>query len=347
VLPQICTGDVNVTSNISADIYLADTTGFYAGMSVYLTGFSGSAGSDLNGQVWQLSAVASDHITVIGSGGSFNTTGSFTGQSGTVYQNVTIEGFTGALAVANDSVAARVTAIGSGTVSIDVGGAIASGPYTGQSAGVVGLPVCPNWYWNYAGITNEAGLGMVIFPGNSGGTGPGGLETKLFGTITKIADIDRVHVEFEVSDPMFRLNMRIPRRLMQPNCPWNVTDQNCTLNAAGTDINGNHMTQAFTLASGTQYVLFPATPFAQPEGYFTQGVVTCTSGNNNGLSQTVKLHANGELTLMNPWLLPVEPGDTFSVLVGCDHTPTTCQNKFGNRINFGGTPFVPPETAAV
>jgi hypothetical protein len=50
---------------------------------------------------------------------------------------------------------------------------------------------------------------------------------------------------------------------------------------------------------------------------------------------------------MNPWLLPVEPGDTFSVLVGCDHTPTTCQNKFGNRINFGGTPFVPPETAAV
>ena len=166
VLPQICTGDVNVTSNISADIYLADTTGFYAGMSVYLTGFYGSAGSDLNGQVWQLSAVASDHITVIGSGGAFNTTGSFTGQSGTVYQNVTIEGFTGALAVANDSVAAKVTAIGSGTVSVDVGGAIASGPYTGQSAGVVGLPVCPNWYWNYAGTTNEAGLGMVIFPGS-------------------------------------------------------------------------------------------------------------------------------------------------------------------------------------
>ena len=166
VLPQICTGDVNVTSTISADIYLADTTGFYVGMSVYLTGFSGVVGTDFNTQVWQLSAVASDHITVIGSGGAFNHTGSFTGQSGTVYQNVTIDGFTGALAIANDSVGVQVTAIGSGTVSVYVGTSIASGPYTGQSAGVVGLPVCPNWYWNYAGISNEAGLGMVIFPGS-------------------------------------------------------------------------------------------------------------------------------------------------------------------------------------
>jgi uncharacterized phage protein (TIGR02218 family) len=177
--------------------------------------------------------------------------------------------------------------------------------------------------------------------------GPGSVETKFKGTITRIVDINRVHVEFECGDPMYLLNMKVPRRLMQPNCPWSVTDENCTLNAGGVDINGFDMTQAFTLSSGTQYVLFPATPFVQPEGYFSQGVVTCTAGNNAGLSQTVKLHASGELQLLNPWLLPVSVGDTFSVLVGCDHTPTTCTVKFGNLINFGGTPFVPPSESAV
>jgi uncharacterized phage protein (TIGR02218 family) len=188
----------------------------------------------------------------------------------------------------------------------------------------------------------------AYMPLGSYGTVSNGIETKFQGTITKLSDVNRTKAEFECGDPMYLLNMKIPTRTFQPDCPWSVTDSNCTLNSGGTDINGYHMTQAFTAASGsTQWFVTPVTAFTQPEGYFTQGVVTCTSGNNSGLSQTCKLHASGNLMLMNPWFLPVSAGDTFSVLVGCDHTLTTCTKKFGNSINHGGTPFTPPSSTAI
>ena len=132
-----------------------------------------------------------------------------------------------------------------------------------------------------------------------------GLETKFVGTVTKISDINRVHVEFECSDPMYLLNMKIPTRLFQAGCPWSFCDSNCTLTAA-------NYTVAFTAASAsTQYTLVPATAFSQAAGYYTQGVVRCTSGANNGLSQSVKLHdTSGYLELNAPWIMPVAAGDT-------------------------------------
>jgi hypothetical protein len=42
----------------------------------------------------------------------------------------------------------------------------------------------------------------------------------------------------------------------------------------------------------------------------------------------------------------VAPGDTFTIYPGCNKLRTTCQ-AFGNDINFGGQPFIPPpETQA-
>lgn len=350
VAPQACTGTVILAaptgSSTSAQIYVGDTTGWYVGQVVY-TGESGwvtDVGENLDGAFGNVTAVGSDNITVLFiAAAAF--TGTFTGNSGSVYQVVRCFGFSGGCAGMNSGAGSQVLAVGAGTVTIQCGD-VTNGTYGDQTNGLVGFPINPYWYWN-GQLSNESGAGMVIFPGPVPSIGTGSVETKFKGTITRIVDIDRVHVEFECGDPMYLLNMKVPRRLMQPNCPWSVTDENCTLNAGGVDINGFDMTQAFTLSSGTQYVLFPATPFVQPEGYFSQGVVTCTAGNNAGLSQTVKLHANGELQLLNPWLLPVSVGDTFSVLVGCDHTPTTCTAKFGNLINFGGTPFVPPSDSAV
>ena len=95
-------------------------------------------------------------------------------------------------------------------------------------------------------------------------------------------------------------------------------------------------------------------------GYFTQGVVTCTAGANKGLSCTVSNHAGGVITMQSPWILPVAPGDTFSVIKGCDRTLPTCVKMVkangtalagttgapGNSLNFGGCPWIPPETSA-
>lgn len=168
-----------------------------------------------------------------------------------------------------------------------------------------------------------------------------GLETKFTGTITRITDINRVKVEFECSDPMYLLNMKVPTRLFQANCPWSFCDSNCTLSAA-------NYTAAFTAASGsTNYTLIPATAFMEPVGYYTQGVVRCTSGVNSGLSQSVKLHDSyGNLELAAPWIMPVAIGDSFTVIKGCNKTMSACESV-NNLINFGGTPFTPPATDAV
>jgi uncharacterized phage protein (TIGR02218 family) len=176
-----------------------------------------------------------------------------------------------------------------------------------------------------------------------------GIETKFYGTITKVNDINRTKVVFECADPLYLLDMKVPTKLFQSNCPWGFCDSNCKLNAAT-------YTQNFTAKSGsTQWVLTPVSAFTQAAGYFTQGVVKCLTGANAGLSQTVKLHdGSGNLNLMNAWLLPVTAGDTFSVIGGCDKTLASCKARrtasgtaVDNSANFGGTPFVPVPTTAI
>ncbi|MGA8877941.1 MAG: DUF2163 domain-containing protein [Candidatus Korobacteraceae bacterium] len=210
------------------------------------------------------------------------------------------------------------------------------------------LAAAANGLFDAASIT----VYTAYFAAGQYGTIPsGGIETKFQGTITKVNDLNRIKVVFECGDPMYLLGGeagKIPKRLFQPSCPWSFCDSNCTLSAS-------NYTVAFTAATGsTQYVLTPTSGFSQASGYFTQGVVTCTAGNNVGLSQTVKLHASGTLTLMNPWLLPVNAGDTFSVIAGCSKTMTACSGRVqangtpvNNLINFGGTPFTPPSATSL
>jgi len=216
--------------------------------------------------------------------------------------------------------------------------------YPGLTIGIL------NAAWN--GLFDAATVNVytTYMPLNNYGNVSYGIETKFGnGTITKINDINRTKVEFDCADPLYLANLKIPTRLFKATCPWSFADSNCTLNAA-------NYTVDFTLKTGsTQYVMTPVTAFTQATGYFTQGVVTCTTGNNAGLGQTVKLHdSSGNLEVMNPWFLPVAAGDTFSVIKGCDKTMPTCAatttasgTLTNNLINFGGTPFTPVSQSAV
>jgi uncharacterized phage protein (TIGR02218 family) len=187
----------------------------------------------------------------------------------------------------------------------------------------------------------------AYMPIGSYGDVSAGIETKWRGFITRPTEIGRNKVVFECYDPFALLNLKVPARLFQATCPWSFADSNCTLAASD-------YTVAFTAASGSnQRTLTPVSAFSQAGGYFAQGVVTCLTGGNAGLSQTVKIHAGGVLTVMVPWLLPVAPGDTFLVIKGCDKTLSMCKATkeasgavVDNSANFGGTPFLPvPQTA--
>lgn len=101
-------------------------------------------------------------------------------------------------------------------------------------------------------------------------------------------------------------------------------------------------TSAFTPAT----LAFPeiSSPgFLYPDDYFTEGLLTFTSGPNNGLTQKVKSYSNtGQFTLALPTLLPVQVGNTFSAIAGCrKRMVEDCAGKFNNVINFQGEPHLP------
>jgi hypothetical protein len=177
-----------------------------------------------------------------------------------------------------------------------------------------------------------------------------GVVTQWQGTIGKWDPLDRLSVKFTCSDPFYLLNQKVPGRLFQANCPWSFADVKCSLTAS-------NYTKVFTATSSslTQSTL-TGTALTMPNGYFTQGVITCLTGLNAGLAQTVKAYTSGLITTMQPWLMPVAAGDTFSVIKGCDKTPTTCAatahtdgtaESQDYAIRFGGDPFIPPPSTAI
>jgi uncharacterized phage protein (TIGR02218 family) len=215
--------------------------------------------------------------------------------------------------------------------------------YPGLSAGIL------FGAWN--GLFDKATVGVytVYMPLYGYGNVSAGVETKFVGFIDKITTIDRAHVEFECYDALYLLNQRIPARIVQSGCPWSFCDQNCTLTASS-------YTVSLTAKTGsTQSTITPATAFTQATGYFSQGVITCLTGANAGLSQTVKLHdSSGNLDMTLPWLMPVAAGDTFSVIKGCDKSASMCAatiapggSSVNNLLHFGGQIAVPQPIQAV
>ena len=170
------------------------------------------------------------------------------------------------------------------------------------------------------------------------------VEVKFVGQVNNPKSIIRNKLVLECADFNYLLNVQIPQRLLQSNCPWSFADQNCAI-AGG----AGAFTVQFAAAAGTTAsLMIPETAFAGAAGIYTQGVVTCLSGANSGLSTYVKLHANGQLQLMSPWIVAPKVGDSFSVIQGCDKSATTCGvARFNNLVHFGGMPLTPVSTQAV
>lgn len=185
----------------------------------------------------------------------------------------------------------------------------------------------------------------AYFPiGSYGSLIANSVEVKFVGKVNNPKSIVRNKFVLDCADPCYLLNLQIPQRLLQSNCPWGFGDINC--NPPG---GKGAFTVNFTAATGTTAsLMIPETAFTGAAGIYTQGVVTCLSGPNIGLAQSVKLHTtSGQLQLMKPWIVPPRVGDTFTVIQGCDKSLTTCGQVFSNTIHFGGTPLAPVSSQAV
>jgi uncharacterized phage protein (TIGR02218 family) len=73
------------------------------------------------------------------------------------------------------------------------------------------------------------------------------------------------------------------------------------------------------------------------DGVFITGEVFCARTNEH---RQIQNHAGRGLLINYPFS-KVVVGDAIQVTWGCDHSFSTCVNKFGNQLNFGGFPYVP------
>ncbi len=77
------------------------------------------------------------------------------------------------------------------------------------------------------------------------------------------------------------------------------------------------------------------------EGYYADGIMTFTGGNNSGLSYQVKDWDGITLTLDLALFVAPANGDTFIISPGCGHNVFDCLNKFNNLPNHRGFPTIP------
>lgn len=146
----------------------------------------------------------------------------------------------------------------------------------------------------------------------------------------------RINFSAELRGLSQRLQTNVGR-IYSPACDANLGDGRCRFDLAPLTVTGTIATvesnHAFTSADLAAFV----------DGYFQNGVVTFTSGDNNGFKVEVISFAQAtkRVGLYLPARFPLLAGDTFSIVPGCDKKLSTCKAKFNNLANFRGFPTVP------
>jgi uncharacterized phage protein (TIGR02218 family) len=84
------------------------------------------------------------------------------------------------------------------------------------------------------------------------------------------------------------------------------------------------------------FAQFPDTT-SVPNGWWVTGFIERPP---NGDMRFIIGHTSTEITLLAA-MEGITPGEEIYIYAGCDHSFTTCTNKFNNGINYGSFPFAP------
>jgi uncharacterized phage protein (TIGR02218 family) len=130
-------------------------------------------------------------------------------------------------------------------------------------------------------------------------------------------------------------------RVFQRSCAWDLGDARC-----GVDLNGAGRTGVGAVSQVIDAFEFFASGLAGiAAGALARGRLGWTSGANAGLAVEIKAHSadggTSRVALALPMGIGVAVGDAFTATVGCDRALSTCRDRFGNALNFGGFPHMP------
>lgn len=163
-------------------------------------------------------------------------------------------------------------------------------------------------------------------------------------------DIGRSKTMVKVKSLMNLLAIhQMPRRLYGSSCTHIFGDTMCGFdrvtgdNALGTPTGFGQ--GSFTAQTGSTQNLLNTGVAIHP--FYVEGTIIGTSGANSGFTRTIASNGSGtQIATVTPFLYPVIVGDSFNILVGCDHTVTRC-SSFLNLLRFGGFPYIPPPEQSV
>jgi uncharacterized phage protein (TIGR02218 family) len=125
-------------------------------------------------------------------------------------------------------------------------------------------------------------------------------------------------------------------RVFAPTCPWRLGDSRCTV-----DLGPHTRTGSITaLGPSPLFQLFDANQGA-PDGFFDEGVITFTSGPNQGHQMDIRHWESTLFYFHRPLPFVCNVGDTYSAVRGDDKRFETCVGTFNNARFFGGFPHLP------
>jgi uncharacterized phage protein (TIGR02218 family) len=133
-------------------------------------------------------------------------------------------------------------------------------------------------------------------------------------------------------------------RVYQRLCDVNLGDAKC-----GVDLNNAAFKTTGAVTALRDDQSFIASGFsAFADSWFAHGLLTWTSGANQGASAHIKTQGQGgAVALWLPAGADIAIGDAFTATAGCDKRFATCGDKFANTINFRGFPLMPGNDFAV
>lgn len=128
-------------------------------------------------------------------------------------------------------------------------------------------------------------------------------------------------------------------RLFQRTCPFILGDGKCGVNLAS-------FTHTGTVATVSSRSILTASGInGLGTNYFQKGKLVWTSGANLGEERDVRHSVDSggdtQLQLLFPMVSTIAPGDTFTIIAGCNKELNQCSNKFSNVENYGGYPHMP------
>jgi hypothetical protein len=165
-----------------------------------------------------------------------------------------------------------------------------------------------------------------------------GLIVLFKGLVSDVA-LSSYSADVKIHDMRVLLSTQMPRNIYQAGCRHTLYDSGCKLNAADYARPG-------TVTAVMNRMGFNTNAGAPGgSGTYDLGRVQMTSGDNAGIWRTINWWDGGSFVEVSPpYPYAIQIGDTCSLYPGCNKTLAAC-DAFGNRLNFGGEPFIPPPTS--